>query len=73
MLRIASTTLLLLAALAFITGSANTQELPKGKDCRAGMSYDQCLTICMELGGKGKKSKHPEKTCPKRCAKKGCK
>ena len=68
-----STPLLLLAALALSGGPANAQELPKGKDCRAGMTYNQCLTICMELGGKGKKSKHPENTCPKYCAKKGCK
>ncbi len=63
----------LLAALVLSAATANAQTLPKGKDCRAGMTYDQCLAICMELGGKGKKSKHPENTCPKHCAKHGCK
>jgi hypothetical protein len=64
---------LLLAALTWSVRPANTQDLPTGKDCRAGMTYDQCLATCMELGGKGKKSKHPQNTCPKHCAKKGCK
>jgi hypothetical protein len=59
-----------IAVLAVSAISANAQKLPGRKACQAGMSFSQCVSRCIELGGQGKQS--PAAKCSKRCAKKGC-
>ena len=56
--------------LALSAISAAAQKRPGRKACERGMSFDQCVSRCIELGGKGKKS--PAAKCSKRCVKKGC-
>ena len=71
MMRLFIAGIALLIAVGWSADLVHAQSLPKRKDCRAGMTYQECIDACVAVGGKGKKS--PEMKCPNYCAKHGCK
>ncbi len=71
MLRLILSGTVFIAILGMSTQLADAQKMPGRKACNAGMTFQQCLDRCIQLGGHGKK--RAGISCPKRCYKKGCK
>lgn len=60
----------LVAWLANGIADAQAQKMPGKGACQRGLSFEDCMSRCVALGGRGKKA--PETKCAKRCTKKGC-
>jgi hypothetical protein len=65
--------IILVAALAMSIQLAHAQKMPGRRACSEGMTFQQCLDRCEQLGGKPKKGKSGASGCSKMCSKKGCK
>jgi len=62
----------LIFAISVSVSVADAQEMPRRKDCRKGMTFQQCHDQCLKLGGKPHKGGKQLKGCADRCSKMGC-